>query len=116
MVLEKFQDQICMIKKRKYVTFKNKGDCLFDDEQAKIIHSKLEVKAPRPQTPEPTSPKLEDRGSISMTERRDTTLDEESIGMLTRPNLAEGWPLTKHDLIKQVMNLMVEQGHKDVVK
>ena len=43
-------------------------------------------------------------------------MDEESIGMLTRPNLAEGWPLTKHDLIKQVMNLMVEQGHKDVVK
>ena len=100
MVLKEFQDQVVKIKKRKFVTFKNKGDCLFNDEQEKIILNKFDlVVPPRQQTPEPVSPKLEGRGSPPMTERRETAVMEET-GILSRPDVVEGWPLTKHDLIK----------------
>jgi hypothetical protein len=33
-----------------------------------------------------------------MTERRETDMEE--TGILARPDFVEGWPLTKHDLIK----------------
>jgi hypothetical protein len=46
MVLEKFQDQVVKIKKRKNVTFKNKGDCLFNDEQEKSILDKFDSVVP----------------------------------------------------------------------
>ena len=99
MVLEKFQDQVIKIKKRKYVTFKNKGDCLFNHKEEKSILDKFDsVMPPRQQTPEPVSPKLEGRGSPPMTERRETVVEE--MGILSRPDFVEGWPLTKHDLIK----------------
>jgi hypothetical protein len=115
MVLEKFQDQVINIKKRKFVTFKNKGDCLFNDKQEKIHLDKFDdLKPERQKTPEPVSPKLECRGSPPMTERRETDMAE--TGILARPDVVDGWHLTKHDLIKQVMNLMVQDGHKAVVR
>lgn len=33
-----------------------------------------------------------------------------------RPNLDEKLPLTKHDLVKQLVNVMAERGNLDIVK